>query len=182
MPYGKKGGEEMRTKSIILLAFILPSACLAESIDFYTDGIIQDGNTFNVVRLFDDATVNMTGGLIQSYLELYNTSTFNAYGGALSGPDIVLFDSTTINLYHLQTSTFGNRICAYNTDAAIINLYGYGFYFDGSMLNGYWADGISFKLYIRDENTFSSLVFHEIPEPATLLFFILGYGLLKKRA
>ncbi len=176
----------MRAKSIILLAFFLPSACLADSIDFYTDGVIQDGNAYNVVRLFDDATVNMTGGVIMTYLELFNTSTFNAYGGSMGGASSIrLFDSSVVNLRKLEVGE------AYGWPTTIIelageggtqqiNFYGYGFYYDNYGLNGYWSDGSKFIFGIRDAETQSALVFHEVPEPATLLLISLGGLLLRK--
>ena len=85
--------------AILFLLFLVPTICQATTIDFYTDDTIEAGDIYSVVRTHNDATVDMTGGLIETYLELYDTSTFNAYGGTLDdGVDIRLFDSTTINL------------------------------------------------------------------------------------
>jgi len=172
----------MRAKSIILLAFFLPSACLADwppSIDFYTDGVIGPNDTYAVVRTFDIATVDMTGGLIKTYLELYDTSTFNAYGGMMEGYDIVLYDSSTLNLRGLS-QVGGNRLRA-STTTANINVYGSGFEYDSSWLTGYWASGESFAFHIRDDYTYACLHLHEIPEPSTLALLLLGVFAVVKR-
>ena len=98
----------MRNIPIAILLIILPVVCLAEwpSIDFHTDGTIQDGNTFLSVQVFDNATVNMTGGLIGiGGLQLNDTSIFNAYGGNWSGQFACYFGfrrQATFNLYYLQ--------------------------------------------------------------------------------
>lgn len=173
----------MRMTVIEVLVILLFGVGAAEGtiIDFYEDGSIESGDVYGVVRTHNDAVVDMTGGLIETYLHLYDTSIFNACGGALSdSADIVLFDSTTIHLHGLQTSTLGNMISVDSTESATINVYGYGFYYVGDMLNGYWVDGRSFSLYVRDEETMASLVFHEIPEPMT--FLLLGMGGLVIRA
>jgi len=149
----------------------------AVNVDFYTDDTITEG-VYDVVRTHNDATVDMTGGLIETYLELYDTSTFNANGGALyDGVGIRLFDSTTINFYKIETSA--NRIEAVGT--AEINIFGYGFNYVGDILNGYWEDNMSFSLYIRNETTQSVINLHEVPEPTTCLLLGMGGILLRKR-
>jgi hypothetical protein len=169
----------------IMLA--LASVCLAEwpSIDFYTDGVIQDGNTFSVVRTFDDATIDMTGGIIGSRLEFYDTSIFNAYGGELGdGVRFTLFDSSILNLHKIDTFVaYGwptNLIEAWGPSCEI-NFYGYGFGFEGDLLHGYWADGSSFAFSIRgNEETQAALEFHEIPEPATISFITVALLIIRK--
>jgi hypothetical protein len=168
--------------------------CLAEwpSIDFHTDGVIQDGNTFLAVRVFDDATVNMTGGNIKGGISLYNNSIFNAYDGAMADASqgwastIALFDSSIINLYKLDGGvTYGSPLTiirAAEGSNAQINFYGYGFNFEGNHLHGYWADGSSFLFMIKsDEATMGALVFHNVPEPATLFLLAIGGLLIRKR-
>lgn len=163
---------------IMILLFLAPALCHATFVDFYTDDTIT-GGVYDVVRTHDDATVDMTGGLIETYLELYDTSTFNANGGTLDdGVDIRLFNSTTINFYKIETSALSNRIEAVGT--AEINIFGYGFNYVGNTLNGYWQDETSFSLYIRNETTQSVINFYEIPEPTTCLLLGIGGLLLKK--
>jgi hypothetical protein len=166
---------------IAILLIVLPSICSADefppSIDFHTNGIIEDGNVFGLVRTFDEAIVDMTGGIINS-LELYNNSTLNANGGKIEGLDIVLFDSSTLNLYYLQETN--NRLNAYNT--ASINIYGKGFEYDDYYhLRGYWANGDPFAFSIRTDYTYERITLFEIPEPCTFLLTIFGVlGFVKK--
>lgn len=164
---------------IMILLFLMPALCHATPVDFYTDDTIT-GGVYDVVRTHNDATVDMTAGLIETYLELYDTSTFNAKGGTLDdGVDIRLFDSTTINFYRIETSVLNNRIEAVST--AEINIFGYGFNYVGDTLNGYWEDDTSFSLYIRNETTQSVITLHEVPEPTTCLLLGLGGLFLRKR-
>jgi hypothetical protein len=163
---------------IVILLFWVATMCQATPVDFYTDDTIT-GGVYDVVRTHNDATVDMTGGLIETYLELYDTSTFNANGGVLgNGVDIRLYDSTIMNLYKVETA-LGNRITAY-TSTAEINIFGYGFNYVGNTLNGYWADDTSFSLYMRDETTQSVINLYGVPEPATCLLLGIGGVLLRK--
>jgi hypothetical protein len=149
--------------------------------DFYDDGVIIDGNIFSVVRTHNDSIVDMTGGQIETYLEMYDTSTFNAYGGILSssGFDIVLFDSTVANFYNIQTSPLARLDVI---DDGTINIYGYNFNYVGATLYGNWSNGNSFRFYIRTENTFNHLILYEIPEPMSIFFFgLTGLLIVKKR-
>ena len=185
--------ELLRMGAVGVIVLGLASVCLAEfppSIDFYTDGIIQDGNTFLNVRVFDDATVNMTGGNIKGDLELYNNSIFYAEGGAMADTSmgwssrITLFDNSIINLYELDGGVaYGVPFTHIEVPSGAnsqINFYGYGFQFNGDILSGYWEDGSSFLFSIRSNSeTREALIFHEIPEPATFGILILGAATLR---
>ena len=171
---------------IAILLIILPSACLAEDyppIDFHTDGIIQDGNAFSFVQVFDNATVNMTGGLIDiGGLWLYDSSVFNAYGGMINSPYIQVTEQATFNLYYLELSET-HRIWA--QDSATINVYGKNFEYVPSssdwLLNGNWANNEEFSLRLRGPDTRNYVFTYEIPEPGTFVLLIFGaLGLLKK--
>jgi len=51
--------------------------------------------------------------------------------------------------------------------------YGYGF------VNGEWEDHTHFSIDLSGSDTYSRVILHEIPEPATLLLLALG-GLLSR--
>jgi len=182
----------MGVAGVIVLG--LASVCLADSfppsIDFQTDGIIEDGNTFLNVRVFDDAMVSMTGGNIKGDLELYNTSIFNAEGGAMADTSmgwssrITLFDNSIINLYELDGGVaYGipfTHIEVASGANGQIHFYGYGFQFNGDVLSGYWDNGSSFLFSIRSNlETREALEFHEIPEPATFGILTIGFAILQ---
>jgi hypothetical protein len=87
-------------------------------------------------------------------------------------------DDSTLNLYGGQI--FGDLTVEDLT--AWVHIYGYGFNNDpflGSPLTGFWADDTPFSINLVDDtiSTYNQIIFHEIPEPATLLLFTLG-GLL----
>lgn len=76
--------------------------CAAESqaisIDFYEDGVIKLGDIYDVVNIWNDATVDMTGGQIDTGAYIYNSGAFNIYDGLIDA-DVAVFDSGTLNLW-----------------------------------------------------------------------------------
>jgi len=187
---------------ILALLALAPGLCYATIIDFYTDGTIEDGDDYERVNVFADASVSVTGGEIRnfysyesswvnmasgdmSWLYLFDTSEVDISGGVV-GRSLTLSDSSTVNLV-------GGQITDYVAifDSATLNVYGYGFDFarDGGMsesgwLSGYWVDGTGFAMYLRNlPEPFPGIQvgLHVIPEPSTVLLFVLGGVLLKKR-
>jgi len=82
---------------LVCLACLLVSTNVGWSVSkfFYEDGTIQEGEIYSYVGVYDDATVDMTGGEVTWGLTAYDTSTVNISGGfvqALGG------DSTKINI------------------------------------------------------------------------------------
>ena len=180
---------------ILTIAFtVLIVSGLTKAADkyFYSSGQILPGETWDSVFVYNDGTtIDMTGGLIDYRLELYDSSIFNANGGTMDivfggGSRITLFDESVINLRNLdggETDGFPNTLIeAAGGSNPQINLYGYGFYFVGNYLHGYWSDGSSFLFSIRsNDETMNALVLHEIPEPATLLLLSVGTILIRRK-
>jgi hypothetical protein len=166
---------------IAILLIVLPVVCYADippSIDFYTDATIVDGNVFSVVRTFDNAKVEMSGGIINE-LWLYEASTFNSYNGSIENY-ITLNDSSVLNLRGLNQPWGNNILCAWGNSS--INIYGKGFeYYDPYHLRGYWANGNPFDFSIRTDYTRGRISLFVIPEPCSFILICLGIlGLSKK--
>ena len=157
----------------------------ATMINFYGDGVIQHGDEYTVVEIFDDASVQMIGGAIETRVEIHDFGVLDIFGGTLQSIDISIIDSGTLNLwagvipdsfpsqFHLARLMAGS--------SAAINIYGYGFERDGDVLSGFWRDGVPFKLSIRDERSWAGTTLYVIPEPSTLLLIGFGPGLILRR-
>ena len=93
------------------------------------------------------------------------------------------YDYSTINLSGGQI--LGNLTVYAPT--AWVHIFGYGFNndpFTGSPLTGFWADNTAFSINLVDStiSTYDQIVFHEIPEPASLLLIATGGLLLRRRS
>jgi hypothetical protein len=89
----------MKTKLSIIAAaviFIAADQSGATSISFYEDGVIQDGDVYSSVAVLNNATVDMTGGIVTGIFTAYDYSTVNVSGGVLNILDS--WDSATLNL------------------------------------------------------------------------------------
>ena len=88
----------MREKIHTILMFLLlsPALCHATNIAFYTDGVIQEGDEYVSVGVYNNARVDMTGGIVTNQLTTYDYSTLNALGGLLEA--IVSVEFSTVNL------------------------------------------------------------------------------------
>ena len=176
-------------KIIFAILFLLPVCANATTIDFYNDGTITDGNDFYWVNVWDNATVDMTGGRVSNFYT-YQTSTVNFSDGNVSSFHIEdtshvnvsggfinqglnVYDSGVANLTGGQIGQIGQIYDAYIAafESAIVNVYGYGFSYTGVFLNGYWADETPFTIWLRGPGTASHVVLHEIPEPLSILLF-----------
>ena len=170
---------------IQILLIILPTLCLAEEyppIDFYTDGVIENGDAYSVVQTFNNATVDMIGGGIHNYLFMFNNSTFNANGGSFYElTDVSVSDFAVLNLFYLQT--IPGRIWA--QESASIHIYGKNFLYEQHSsdwwLYGSWSNNDEFTLIFRGPDTRNHVVLHEIPEPVTLLLLSVGTILIRRK-
>lgn len=186
----------LKIRISILLAILMLPVC-ANAIDFYEDGWITEGNSFDTVNVWNDANVLMTGGEA-FYCNLYNSSRFNFYDG-----DIGVFstyNSAIVNVFaddnpgfyingqsqvHLFNGGFVNNAMIY--DDGQLNIYGYNLqYIIGfcDRIFGLWPDNQSFEIAIRnsDMGALKDNVFlHEIPEPSTLSLLGLFALFIRKR-
>ena len=83
---------------------------------------------------------------------------------------IVASGDSVVNIF--QGNEYG-QLNAY--DNSMVHIYGTNLNFSSSYLTGTWTNGIDFSFYMRGQFELpSQIVFHEVPEPATLLLFGLG--------
>ena len=124
-----------------------------------TDPIIgeMDGGIWEVTTYsYSELTIN--GGEIND-LESYHESLIHIYGGQILG-DLTVYNST-----------------------AWVHIYGYDFGGSSSVVTGFWADNTPFSINLVDDgiSTYNQIVFHIIPEPATLLMLGLGGLVLRNK-
>jgi hypothetical protein len=93
----------MKTKIITILSAVMLfvfGQVKATNIDFYSDGVIQDGDEYWNVGVYDTppnhTTVDMTGGSVDS-LATFDESTFNISGGIVN--TLYAAESSTVNAF-----------------------------------------------------------------------------------
>jgi len=174
---------------IIMLGALLCCGGVAQAmnnIDFYSDGVIQDGNNFYNVTLHSSAIVNMTGGIIESIIKTYDNSVINISGGILQHGEIDLYDSSILNLSGGTFEVDNWVTWIYPMDQSIVNVYGSGltlspFLSNNTIASGYWANGDDFRLAFGRTNFNSpQIILHEIPEPATISLLLIGIVGMRK--
>ena len=135
----------MKTKVITILVavILLPVFQLqAIDVDFYIDDVIESGDNYEVVNVWNDAIVDMSGGYLArlrthdfSTINIYDgnvhqgisslhSSTVNIYGGILTLDYLDILYSSTLNVY-------GGGLYVGNSpgfsEASTVNIYGYDF-------------------------------------------------------
>jgi hypothetical protein len=184
-----------RGKAVALqVFFVLAIICQADAtVVDVCDGIftISDGDNYDIVNIWDNATVNMDGGQVSS-LFTYELGTLLYYGGDIHDiwvhNDSIAYIETdfcqAFEIYdygqiHMDNGPIGASIQIF--DDSELHIYGYGLYYipgGTGEVKGSWEDGRNFGLYIRNAGEIvpeDHIFLHEIPEPATIAF--LGFGL-----
>jgi len=177
---------------------VLLGICPARGADkvFTSSGEINVGETWDAVWIYNNATVvDMLGGSIDGTLS-YDASKVNVYDGEIRW-GILAADSSTVNVYggtiNLESlgvypsatvNFYGGSLLVGNSpslwDLSTVNIYGYGFDYDGqSRLTGFLLDDSPFLFRELLPADYERL--NLIPEPATILLFGLGSVLIRKR-
>jgi len=196
-----EGRKMMKTKIITILAaaMLLPaSAVQAIDVDFYHDAVIDAGDVYMLVSVYDtppdNTTVDMFGGSVAS-LRTYdssivnintgevwasiaanNLSTVNICGGTVTLDSLIVWDSATLNIYG---GNFSSGNAPLFSESSTVNIYGYDFNYDGWTLTGFLQDDSPFIFTELTDLNYPHI--NLIPEPSTFLLFGLGVLLLRKR-
>ena len=148
-------------------------------VSVYNDPTIVDmfGGSVITLRTYDASTTNIYGGEILGLIETNNLSTVNIYGGNIDLEVLMVYDESILNVYGGGLDV-GNA--PYFSDSSAVNIYGYGFDYDGiRVLTGFLQDDSPFIFRELFPSDYTHL--NLIPEPGTMLLFGLGTIFLRKR-
>ncbi len=169
--------------NILLMLVVLGLyVCEAEATVFYftTDGEINDGDVYDGGTIWNDATVDMYGGIVNGDIGVNDQSTFNLRGGLAT--EIYAHDSSTVNIFggiaNDVYAEFDSTLRIYGGDVgrfgagmnATIHVYGgdlgrcaagqsslvyiYGYDIIHTNTGGYWGDGQLEGKYYSDNSSF----------------------------
>ena len=187
----------MKTNILIIVAsvMLLPvSKVQAVDVDFYTDGVIESGDNYEVVNVWNDALVDMSGGYL-ARLRTHDFSTMNIYDGNVH-QGISSLHSSTVNiyggiltldyldiLYSSVLNVYGGDLIIGNSpgfsESSTVNIYGYGFNYGLNRLTGFLSDGSPFIFNELPFDKYSHM--NLIPEPASVVLLSSGIIFLRKR-
>jgi len=197
----------MKTKLFIAILIVTASVTQGAILDIYADDTIQNGDVYDTVNIYDSldtplvqTNVDMTGGEI-TYLNVYDTASFNSYDGDLSFLYVYENATATINnLNYIAAIELHNSASLYMHggvsslsiqifDDAELHVYGYDFEYDPSIIgtnsvSGFWENGEAFVVGLRqpsDYDPYTQVILHEIPEPLTFMLLLSGSLWLKKK-
>jgi hypothetical protein len=188
----------MKIKIFILMLLLIASVCNAAiDWDIYSGTeTIETGDDYGIVNVYNNASLDMTGGEVVD-LSSYDVTSFDMFSGTILR--LHALGSSVINIYdglinqHLDAfdmsiiNFYGGTVNDYifATDSSEVHIYGYDFVFTPSsssyFLSGYWETGTQFNLYLRGPDTYPRVNLHEIPEPASMVMFALGICLLRSK-
>jgi hypothetical protein len=136
----------------------------------------------------DSSSLNLLGNIEINGMEVHGSSVLNMNDGTVGVMEI-----DTLGGAYLRNGVISDYLLANST----INIYGYGFAYDagagahgGGQLTGFWGNGtpFSFDLYAINSvpgagaiDTWPYISLHEIPEPVTLVLFVLGTTILPRK-
>ena len=178
--------------TIIFAILLLPICANATVVDvnFYSDATIEDGDVYGTVNIYDtppdQTTVTMTGGIVESEINLYDTSVLNISGGYLSG-SMTFINLNGANSLNLSGGDFSST-WIYSENSCVISFYGQNltltpYYSTHTLIEGYWEDGTLFSIVLgRTDHTSDKIVLHEIPEPCTFGLIGLGVFIMRRKA
>ena len=187
-------------------SLIVISLLLFAPYAFATVYNIGPGDDFGNLILVDYDTLLMTGGGGHSLvLSSWSNGTIedtdpliDPYDGGIWDLATYSYSELTINdgefyevgahgesLIYLHGGQILGSLTIFDS-TAWVHIYGYGFNndpFGGSPLTGFWADDTPFSINLVDDTipTYNQIVFHIVPEPATLLILALGGLLIRKK-
>jgi hypothetical protein len=102
--------------TIFAAILLLPLSEVLAITNFFDDAVIQDGDVYDYVHVYNDATVDMIGGVVTS-LTGWDSSTINVSAGILGGLGSVEF--STLNLSgDMEADTLGV------SDSGTLNMFG----------------------------------------------------------
>ena len=149
---------------------------------FMTGG---EGHNLNMggwsTAIIEDTSTPLTGPFDGGIWEL-NTASYSEL--TISGGEFNDLNVHHESLVHLSGGQILNSLTVFN-DTAWVHIYGHGFNndpFGGSPLTGFWADDTAFSINLVDStiSTYDQIIFHEIPEPVSILLFGLGGFLIRR--
>lgn len=202
-PEGRAKGEILMVGKMIvgvcLMAGLVSGSASGVTVtNFHSDDIIEAEEVYDIVNVWENANVVMTGGSV-GVLYAFDSSTFTVFGGEI-GQDLVAVESSSISVWGgttefargvlTGTSAFeiGGGIRSLVVDArdeTTIDVWGYGFQEKHNprgyyIVEGYWANGSPFWMNMSDD-AYGRSHFHVIPEPGSLGLLALGGILLHRR-
>lgn len=86
-------------KAIILSILVFLCGQASALTVFITDTVITDGDNFDYIQTFDNATVDIVGGNVTEALVTFGSNTINVSGGYVNGLGTNLGDGTIFNIF-----------------------------------------------------------------------------------